>query len=100
MGTHDDTRASAPKGTPRWVAFGFLGAFAATIVTVILTGLFVRGPRSAPSDETRGEAAVEPRASAAEARAAHEAGAAGRETPVAEEAGAAGDDADEADAGQ
>ena len=36
----------APRavGRPRWVAAGFLGAFAATIVTVLLTGLWARSP--------------------------------------------------------
>jgi hypothetical protein len=64
MATNDDTRAGRPKGTPLWVAIGFLGAFAATVLTVILTGLYVRAPRSASSGEPRSEAVAEPRASA------------------------------------
>lgn len=31
---------------PRWVAAGFLTAFGATVLTVLLTGLYVRAPRS------------------------------------------------------
>jgi hypothetical protein len=36
--------AAARRGTPRWVAAGFTGAFAASILTVVLTGLWVRSP--------------------------------------------------------
>lgn len=37
-----------PGRAPRIVAAGFLGAFATSILTVILTGLYVRGPESKP----------------------------------------------------
>src|SRR5262245_7196574 len=36
----------APRRTPRIVAAGFMGAFALTVLTVLLTGLWVRAPRS------------------------------------------------------
>lgn len=35
-----------PERPPFWVAFGFIAAFAATILTVVLTGLYVRAPGS------------------------------------------------------
>jgi putative zinc finger protein len=35
-----------PRRTPRIVAAGFLGAFGLTVLTVLLTGLWVRAPRS------------------------------------------------------
>jgi hypothetical protein len=35
---------------PRWAAAGFIGAFAASIATVVLTGLWVRAPSSKPAD--------------------------------------------------
>jgi hypothetical protein len=34
---------------PTWVAIGFLAAFAASVLTVVLTGLYVRAPGSAPA---------------------------------------------------
>ena len=37
------------SGPPRWVAAGFLGAFAASIATVVLTGLLVRAPKPEPN---------------------------------------------------
>jgi len=41
-----------PTLRQRAVAFGFLGAFAATMLTVVLTGLYVRSPRArAPETE-------------------------------------------------
>lgn len=47
-------RKRAPR--PRFVAAGFLIAFAATVATVILTGLWVRAPES---DEQRGAPAAD-----------------------------------------
>lgn len=41
-----------PTRGQRAVAFGFIGAFAATMLTVVLTGLYVRSPRTrAPETE-------------------------------------------------
>ena len=42
MNQSSDSDASNPR-KPRWIAFGFLGAFAASILTVIYTGLSVEG---------------------------------------------------------
>lgn len=39
-----DVAAPRAVRTPRWVAAGFTGAFAASILTVVLTGLWVRSP--------------------------------------------------------
>lgn len=41
----------SPARRPRWVAAGFLTAFGATVLTVLLTGLYVRAPR--PRGEER-----------------------------------------------
>jgi hypothetical protein len=46
-----DESNSPRRGPPLWVVIGFLLAFGATIVTVVLTGLFVRAPGSGPQDE-------------------------------------------------
>jgi hypothetical protein len=49
-----ESTSSAPRkpaGTPFWVAAGFIAAFGATIVTVILTGLYVRAPGSRATTE-------------------------------------------------
>jgi hypothetical protein len=48
------TWAERPKPTraQRIVAFGFLGAFGLTMLTVILTGLYVRSPSSRRGPET------------------------------------------------
>ena len=46
-----DESNSGRRGPPIWVVIGFLLAFAATIVTVVLTGLFVRAPDSSRQDE-------------------------------------------------
>jgi hypothetical protein len=41
-----NTETEKPASMARWIAAGFLGAFAASIVTVIYTGLMVEGSRS------------------------------------------------------
>jgi hypothetical protein len=54
MTSHDDKR-TRPTRAQRLVAFGFLGAFGLTILTVLLTGLWVRSPsarREEPPPET------------------------------------------------
>jgi hypothetical protein len=48
-----------PTRAQRIVAAGFLGAFGLTILTVLLTGLWVRAPRSRPGVEPAPPAAVE-----------------------------------------
>lgn len=53
MSNSESTQSASrkPTGTPFWVAAGFIAAFAATIVTVILTGLYVRAPGSRATTE-------------------------------------------------
>jgi hypothetical protein len=59
--THSPADRSQPEGAAqapptraqRIAAFGFLGAFGLTIVTVILTGLAVRGPNARRGPETQ-----------------------------------------------
>ncbi|HEX7082013.1 MAG TPA: hypothetical protein VF329_13460 [Gammaproteobacteria bacterium] len=43
----------APRRAPIWVAIGFLLAFAATVLTVVLTGLYVRAPRGSEAERAR-----------------------------------------------
>ena len=45
MTSHDDKR-TRPTRAQRLVAFGFLGAFGLTLLTVLLTGLWVRSPNA------------------------------------------------------
>jgi hypothetical protein len=45
MTGHDDKR-TRPTRAQRLVAFAFLGAFGLTILTVLLTGLWVRSPNA------------------------------------------------------
>ena len=74
-----ESNAERRPGRPRWIAAGFLFAFGLSIVTVILTGLWVRSPDArdapaareawhqgqerraepAPSDESADDAAAE-----------------------------------------
>jgi hypothetical protein len=49
---HADRRS----GPPRWVAAGFLLAFGASILTVILTGLWVRSPAARLEAPAAGDA--------------------------------------------
>ena len=44
---NDGTTSKTSGRPPRWIAIGFLSAFASSILTVVLTGLWVRGPDSA-----------------------------------------------------
>lgn len=46
MNTNSESRPRRPAGL-RWIAAGFIGAFAASIITVIYTGLNVEGSRRA-----------------------------------------------------
>jgi hypothetical protein len=59
--SHD--RPTRPTRAQRLVAFGFLGAFGLTMLTVLLTGLWVRSPsahREDPAAHDRAEQPVEP----------------------------------------
>jgi hypothetical protein len=60
MTRDDDNNLKRPTRAQRLVAFGFLGAFGLTILTVLLTGLWVRGPnaghREPPAVEQPGAA--------------------------------------------
>jgi len=42
----ESEKSPAASGRVRWIAAGFLGAFAASVLTVIYTGLMVEGSRS------------------------------------------------------
>lgn len=87
-------RASAPGRPPRLIAAGFLGAFAASIFTMIYTGLKVReadsvdaGSQAVESETARGAPAAQGRGDAAAEAASEpvvEAPAEGRETGEAE----------------
>jgi hypothetical protein len=44
--TTDDKKRTRPTRAQRLVAAGFLGAFGLTILTVLLTGLWVRSPHA------------------------------------------------------
>ena len=46
----NDESNGARRGPQVWVVTGFLLAFGATILTVVLTGLFVRAPGSGARD--------------------------------------------------
>ena len=46
MTRDDNEKRTRPTRAQRLVAFGFLGAFGLTILTVLLTGLWVRSPGS------------------------------------------------------
>jgi hypothetical protein len=46
MTSHDDQKRVRPTRAQRLVAMGFLGAFGLTILTVLLTGLWVRSPKA------------------------------------------------------
>jgi len=51
------------RGPPLLIVIGFLLAFAATVVTVLATGLLVRAPAArAPAAETPSSVSTEPRA--------------------------------------
>lgn len=54
-----DESNSARRGPPVWVVIGFLLAFGATIVTVVLTGLFVRAPGAGAPDGDRASVRTE-----------------------------------------
>jgi hypothetical protein len=56
-------RGRKPERPPFWIAFGFISAFAATILTVVLTGLYVRAPGSQSTEGSGseyGEVTAEP----------------------------------------
>jgi hypothetical protein len=56
-----DSSRPGPTRAQRLVAAGFLGAFGLTMLTVLLTGLFVRAPRTrAGAEPPPSAAAVEP----------------------------------------
>ena len=46
MNSDDNDKRFRPTRAQRLVAFGFLGAFGLTILTVLLTGLWVRAPHA------------------------------------------------------
>lgn len=59
----DESSNAKRRGPPLLIVIGFLLAFAATVLTVVLTGLFVRAPAArAPAADASSTVSTEPAA--------------------------------------
>ncbi|HEX6994380.1 MAG TPA: hypothetical protein VF339_09565 [Gammaproteobacteria bacterium] len=56
----DESHKAGRRGPPLLVVIGFLLAFVATVLTVVLTGLFVRGPHERSTAEPTATAPIDP----------------------------------------